>query len=79
MTRAHSTRMPMVVTQPADATSGPRATGFTAQVLGQANARRGLRGGRPVLQGARTAYLSTQWRGEDDRRPSPGLLRRVSA
>ena len=52
-------------------------SGLDAQRLGQATSRRGLRGGQPVLDAARTAYLSTQWSGEHDRRPEPGLLRRT--
>ena len=47
---------------------------FSAQVLGEGGARRGLRGGQPVLQAARSAYLATQWSGDADRRPAPGRL-----
>ena len=54
----------------------PRGTGsrVDAQLLGQAGARRGLREGSPALVRARAAYLSTEWSGDDDRRPKPGLL-----
>ena len=45
---------------------------------GQANPRRGLKGGAATLRAARTAYLTTQWTGADDRRPPSGLLRKVS-
>lgn len=50
---------------------------FQAQVLGQDGQKRGLRGGKPVLDAARSAYLETEWRGEYDRRLPPGTLRRV--
>ena len=51
---------------------------FLAHALGQGGQARGLRGGPRVLAGARTAYLSAEWSGADDRRPAPGLLRRDS-
>jgi hypothetical protein len=54
-----------------------RVTGpYAAQLLGQAGQARGLRGGAEVLQAARTAYLGTQYGGDDDRRPPLGLIRR---
>lgn len=53
------------------------AAAFAAQVMGQDGARRGLRGGQPVLQAARAAYLETEWSGPDDRRPAPGLLKKT--
>ena len=45
-----------------------------AQALGQSGARRGLRGGAPVLQAAREVYLRTEWAGAHDRRLPPGRL-----
>ena len=57
--------------------AGAGAT-FEAHMAGQAHPRRGLKGGEAALRAARTAYLSTQWTGADDRRPPRGLLRRVS-
>ena len=51
---------------------------FEAHMSGQANPRRGLKGGAATLRAARTAYLTTQWTGADDRRPPSGLLRKVS-
>lgn len=53
-------------------------TTFEAHMSGQANPRRGLKGGAATLRAARTAYLTTQWTGADDRRPPSGLLRKVS-
>jgi hypothetical protein len=52
---------------------------FLAQALGAGGARRGLRGGAPVLRGARHAYLAAEWSGGDDRRAPPGALRRTAA
>jgi hypothetical protein len=54
-----------------------RATAFDAQVSGQTGQRRGLRGGQPVLNAARAAYLDAEWRGHDDRRLPVGALRAV--
>ena len=54
-----------------------KASVIEAQVAGQTGARRGLRGGQPVLDAARSAYLSAEWRGDGDRRLPTGALRRV--
>ena len=51
---------------------------FEAHVLGQTGQKRGLKGGQPVLDTARAAYLDVEWRGADDRRLPPGALRRVT-
>ena len=48
---------------------------FGAQLMGQSGARRGLKGGGPVLTAARGAYLSAEWSGETDRRPRAGLVK----
>lgn len=45
---------------------------FAAQVMGQTGQRRGLKGGRPVLDAARSAYLGTEYSGAGERRPKPG-------
>ncbi len=64
-------------------TSEPRArstaeeAAFTAQMMGQKGARRGLKGGQPVLKQARSAYLETEFSGSNDRRPPTGLLRKT--
>jgi len=50
---------------------------FVAQVLGQGGQKRGLRGGKPVLDAARAAYLDAEWRGPGDRRLPAGALRAV--
>lgn len=45
-----------------------------AQLLGQDGVRRGLKGGAPVLDAARAAYLDAEYSGEADRRPPVGVL-----
>lgn len=55
-------------TPPSDAS----ATAFAAQMLGQTGQRRGLKGGPPVLDAARSAYLGTEHSGAAERRPQPG-------
>ncbi len=47
---------------------------FTAQLLGQDGQKRGLRGGQPVLDSARSAYLEAEWSGRDDRRIRAGRI-----
>lgn len=56
--------------------SGP-AVSYAAQLLGQKGGRKGLKGGPPVLNAARGAYLETEYSGENDRRPTPGKTRRT--
>lgn len=55
-------------TPPAD----PGAAVFTAQMMGQTGQRRGLKGGAPLLNAARSAYLGTEHSGAAERRPQPG-------
>ena len=50
---------------------------FTAQVLGQTGQKRGLKGGQPVLEQARSAYLGAAYSGAADRRPVPGGVTRT--
>jgi len=50
----------------------PGAAAFLAQQIGQKGQKRGLRGGPPVLDAARSAYLGTEFSGPADRRPQPG-------
>ena len=45
-----------------------------AQILGQYGVKRGLKGGKPVLDQARSAYLETEYSGAADRRPRRGLI-----
>lgn len=58
-------------------TSGPASALFTAQLIGQDGQKRGLKGGPPVLQKARSAYLSVEWSGPNDRRARAGRLART--
>jgi len=55
-------------TAPSDAS--PAA--FAAQVMGQTGQRRGLKGGPPVLDAARSTYLGRAYSGAAERRPTPG-------
>lgn len=55
-------------TPPADA----NAAAFAAQMIGQTGQRRGLKGGPPVLDAARSAYLGAEYSGTAERRPKPG-------
>ncbi len=74
------TNLPAVIEgQPGKSGPAPsRDQAFEAQLLGQGGHRRGLRGGQPVLDAARAAYLDAEWRGEDDRRLPAGTLRAIS-
>lgn len=45
---------------------------FAAQVIGQTGQRRGLKGGPPVLDAARSTYLGNAYSGAAERRPRPG-------
>jgi hypothetical protein len=51
---------------------------YAAQLLGQDGRRRGLKGGQPVLEAARSAYLEAEFAGPGDRRLPAGLLRRTA-
>jgi len=55
----------------------PPPAAFAAQVLGQPGKKRGLRGGPPVLDAARSTYLSREYSGANDRRPSPGIRKKT--
>ena len=63
-----------------DIADPPAAEGysiFTAQVYGQTGQKRGLRGGQPVFDAARAAYLEAEYSGPDDRRPPKGLIKKT--
>jgi hypothetical protein len=59
--------------QPAPSEPGAEAA-YTAQVLGQSGQKRGLKGGPPVLEQAKSAYLGAAYSGSGDRRPRPGKV-----
>ena len=48
------------------------AASIDAQILGQTGARRGLRGGPPVIDAATHAYNKAEWSGAKDRRAPTG-------
>jgi hypothetical protein len=82
-TMNRSSNLPVPVGQPYEtprgqarsATTG-KAGAFDAQLIGQDGVKRGLKGGAPVLDAARAAYLGAEYSGEADRRPPAGLLMR---
>lgn len=53
------------------------ASAFAAQVLGQGGNKRGIRGGPPVLDSARSTYLNAEYSGPGDRRPPVGKTKRT--
>ncbi|MGO4409332.1 MULTISPECIES: hypothetical protein [unclassified Brevundimonas] len=50
---------------------------FAAQVIGQTGQKRGLKGGPPVLDAARSTYLGAEYSGQRDRRPRVGKAART--
>ena len=68
---AESARAPAIVAPIAKPQSDPA---FDAQMLTQGTVKRGLRGGKEVLDAARSTYLKTEWSGPADRRPPEGLF-----
>lgn len=69
---------PEIDAQPAPARAAvppalePGASAFVAQQMGQSGQKRGLRGGPPVLDAARSAYLGAEYSGAAERRPATG-------
>jgi len=59
------------------ASAGLGAAAFVAQQMGQKGQKRGLRGGPPVLDAARSAYLGTEYSGEAERRPPVGQAKKT--
>ena len=45
---------------------------FAAQLMGQEGQKRGLKGGAPVLDAARSTYLGREYSGAKERRPTAG-------
>ena len=62
---------------PGPKTSAETASAFAAQLLGQPERKRGLRGGPPVLEAAKAAYKKTEYSGPADRRPPAGRVART--
>jgi hypothetical protein len=69
--------LPVPVGEAHTVETAPPAGPVEAQILGQESEKRGLRGGPPVLNQARSAYLGAEWSGAADRRPVPGVVRRT--
>jgi len=78
--RSEPSNPPMVSENP-PAPSRPSteasAAAYATQLMGQGGQKRGLRGGQPVLQKARSAYLEAEWSGPQDRRPPSGGVART--
>lgn len=53
------------------------AAAFAAQMLGQGGQRNGIKGGPPVMDAARSAYLGAEYTGEKERRPPVGTTKRT--
>ncbi len=68
---------PAVSTTPADTNPLDPAAAFATQMMGQTGQRKGLKGGPPVLDAARSSYLETEYSGDKDRRPPAGLIRKT--
>jgi hypothetical protein len=45
--------------------------------MGQGEQKRGLKGGKEVLNKARGAYLGTEYSGDADRRPPLGIIKKT--
>ena len=75
------TNLPVPVAQPkrqSPPTEGADAA-FAAQLLGQPGQKRGLKGGPPVLEQARSTYLETNYSGPADRRLRAGRITKTEA
>ena len=68
---------PVAVARPQRAERRQGDVAFSAQLIGQDGQRRGLRGGSPVLEQARTTYNRIEWSGPRDRRARKGRQART--
>ena len=50
---------------------------FSVQLMGQGGQKRGLKGGPPVLDAARSTYLGAEYSGKRDRRPRVGKAKQT--
>ena len=66
--------LPAPLAEPAPVADEAGSALITAQLIGQKGVRRGLRGGKPVLDEARSAYLEVEWSGPSDRRKRAGKI-----
>ena len=53
----------------------PGSAIFAAQMLGQGGDKRGIRGGPPVMDKARSTYLGAEYSGSNERRPTKGEVK----
>ena len=78
-----TTKLPALIDPPAPSARPQRAerrqgdVEFSAQLIGQEGQKRGLRGGSPVLDAARTSYNGIEWSGAWDRRARKGRRARA--
>lgn len=63
--------------QPAPSVTAGGPAIFTAHVMSEGEQKRGLRGGPPTLNAARSAYTQTEFSGRADRRARKGGLTRT--
>ena len=69
---------PVEDASPASPAAAPGADpAFSAQLMGQTGQKRGLKGGAPVLDAARSAYLGTEYSGSNERRPPVGKAKKT--
>jgi hypothetical protein len=69
--------LPVPVGEARTVETAPPTGPVEAQILGQESQKRGLRGGAPVLNQARSAYLGAEFSGTANRRPAPGVVART--
>jgi len=60
-------------------TSYQPPTNLDAHLIAQGARVRGLRGGQPTLDAARSAYLGAEWSGPNDRRAHAGQITKTEA
>lgn len=69
---------PVETETPATPAATPAADpAFSAQLMGQTGQKRGLKGGAPVLDAARSTYLGTEYSGSNERRPAAGQAKKT--
>lgn len=69
---------PLLAANPARPASPPApGAAFAAQLIGQGGQRKGIRGGPPIMDAARTTYLGNEYSGGNDRRPPSGKATRT--
>lgn len=54
----------------------PLDTPYAAQILGGGE-KRGLKGGPLTIKSANSTYLKSEYSGQNDRRPRPGMIKKT--